>query len=131
VREERARARGLMERLGVHPAHPEHVMTTFSGGNQQKIVMAKWLQDRPRLLVLNEPTAGVDLAAKADIHARVRAMSRELGFGVLLISSDFDEVADLSDRVYVLRRKLLVEEVPRSRATPNRLVALAYGGIEI
>jgi ribose transport system ATP-binding protein len=93
--------------------------------------MAKWLQDRPRLLVLNEPTAGVDLAAKADIHARVRAMSRELGFGVLLISSDFDEVADLSDRVYVLRRKLLVEEVPRSRATPNRLVALAYGGIEI
>ena len=128
--EERRQARGLMERLGVYPPRPEQAMTTFSGGNQQKVVLAKWFRERPRLLVLNEPTAGVDLAAKADIHARLREMCDEIGCGVLLISSDFSEVAEFVDRVYVMRRKLLVEEATGSDANADRLVALAYGGTE-
>jgi ABC-type sugar transport system ATPase subunit len=73
----------------------------------------------------------VDLAAKADIHTRLRQMSQEMGFGILLISSDFSEVADLADRVYVMRRKHVVAEVSGTRATANELVSLAYGGIEI
>ena len=128
--EERRQARGLMERLGVYPPRPEQAMTTFSGGNQQKVVLAKWFRERPRLLVLNEPTAGVDLAAKADIHARLREMCDEIGCGVLLISSDFSEIAEFVDRVYVMRRKLLVEEATGSDANADRLVALAYGGTE-
>jgi ABC-type sugar transport system ATPase subunit len=120
-----------MSRLGVYPLLPEHAMSTFSGGNQQKVVLAKWLRLQPRLLVLNEPTAGVDLAAKRDIHERLREMTGELGCAVLLISSDFAEVADVADRVYVMRRKLLVDEVDRSQSSADRLVALAYGGIKI
>ena len=128
---ERRLARELMERLGVYPLFPEHAMSTFSGGNQQKVVLAKWMRRGPRLLVLNEPTAGVDLGAKADIHERLRVMCAELGCGVLLISSDFGEIADVADRAYVMRRKLLVDEVDQSHLTADRLVSLAYGGIEV
>jgi ABC-type sugar transport system ATPase subunit len=128
---ERRLALELMSRLGVYPLLAEHAMSTFSGGNQQKVVLAKWLQLQPRLLVLNEPTAGVDLAAKQDIHKRLRAMTAELGCAVLMISTDFAEVADVADRVYVMRRKLLVDEVDRSQSSADRLVALAYGGIKV
>jgi ABC-type sugar transport system ATPase subunit len=131
TRHERRAAVSLVERLDVYPALPEQTISAFSGGNQQKVVLAKWLRNRPKLLVLNDPTAGVDLAAKADIHNRLRQMSEEMGFGILLISADFSEVADLADRVYVMRRKHIVAEVSRSRATANELVSLAYGGIEI
>jgi ribose transport system ATP-binding protein len=129
-RRERRRAGELMRRFGVYPVHPEHELTTFSGGNQQKIVLAKWLQDEVRLLILNEPTAGVDLAAKADIHARIREACRDRSFGVLLISSDFSEVSELADRVYVMRRKLLVQETGGLDASADRLVSLAYGGAD-
>jgi ABC-type sugar transport system ATPase subunit len=128
---ERRQACELMQRLGVYPLFPEHAMSTFSGGNQQKVVLAKWIRQAPRLLVLNEPTAGVDLGAKADIHERLRAMCDELGCGVLLISSDFGEIADVADRAYVMRRKLLVDEVDKSHLTADRLVSLAYGGITV
>jgi ribose transport system ATP-binding protein len=128
---ERREARELMDRLGTYPLYPEHAMSTFSGGNQQKVVLAKWMRLRPRLLVLNEPTAGVDLGAKADIHERLRIMCAELGCGVLLISSDFGEIADVADRAYVMRRKLLVDEVDQSHLTADRLVSLAYGGVKV
>jgi ABC-type sugar transport system ATPase subunit len=128
---ERRRSTALMERFGVYPPDPDRQVSTFSGGNQQKIVLAKWLRRPVRLLVLNEPTAGVDLAAKADIHDRLREACRAEGFGVLLISSDFTEVSELADRIYVLRRKLLVEETGGVQATPDRLVSLAYGGVDL
>jgi ABC-type sugar transport system ATPase subunit len=131
VAAERRLARELMDRLGVYPLLPEHAMSTFSGGNQQKVVLAKWLRREPRLLVLNEPTAGVDLGAKAEIHERLRVMCGELGCGVLLVSSDFGEVADVADRVYVMRRKLVVGELEQSQSTADRLVSLAYGGIKV
>ncbi|MFD7446636.1 sugar ABC transporter ATP-binding protein [Streptomyces sp. NPDC059909] len=130
IRQERRRSAKLIETMGVYPALPEQPISAFSGGNQQKAVLAKWLRDEPRLLVLNDPTAGVDLAAKADIHARLRAMATKLGIGVLLISSDFSEVAELSDRVYVMRRGSVVAEVDAQRTTAGELVTLAYGGAQ-
>jgi ABC-type sugar transport system ATPase subunit len=129
-RQEQNAAIKLIEQLDVYPALPEQTISAFSGGNQQKIVLAKWLRNRPKLLILNEPTAGVDLSAKAQIHVRLRQMSAELSCGVLLISTDFGEVADLADRVYVMRRKQIVAEVPGDRATASQLVSLAYGGTE-
>jgi ABC-type sugar transport system ATPase subunit len=128
---ERDRAHELMKRVGVQPPNPEHIISTFSGGNQQKIVLAKWFDQNPALIVLNEPTAGVDLAAKADIHARVREMCAEQSLAVLLISSDFSEVADYADRIYVMRHKVLVEEVAGAESTAEHLVALAYGGVSV
>jgi ribose transport system ATP-binding protein len=124
---ERRRTAELMELFDVRPNDPEREIGTFSGGNQQKIVLAKWLAKSPKVLILNEPTAGVDLAAKADIHARLRSASETHGFGVLLISTDFTEVAESSHRVYVMHRKQIVDEVDAEQASPERLVELAYG----
>ncbi|GAA4537134.1 sugar ABC transporter ATP-binding protein [Pseudonocardia xishanensis] len=127
-RRERRRAVELVTAMGVYPPLPERPITAFSGGNQQKAVLAKWLRTEPRLLVLNDPTAGVDLAAKADIHRRLRAMVTERGLGVLLISSDFTEVAELADRVHVMHRGLVAGEVDGRLTGPGELVTLAYGG---
>jgi ribose transport system ATP-binding protein len=131
ARDERRRSRELMREFGVQPSDPERAMTTFSGGNQQKVVLAKWLERRPRLLVLNEPTAGVDLGAKAEIHRLVAAACAERGLGVLLISSDFAEVSELADRVYVMYRRRVFAEIGAEQATADRLVALAYGRNEL
>jgi ribose transport system ATP-binding protein len=120
---ERTAARAAMRRFHVHPGEPDAEVTSFSGGNQQKILLAKWLLRRPRLAILNEPTAGVDLRAKADIHQLVR----DSGGAVLVISSDFAEVAQVCDRVHVMRRGRIVAELSREDATAHRLVALAYG----
>lgn len=118
----------LMQAAGVYPPLPNQALSAFSGGNQQKAVLARALREAPQLLVLNEPTAGVDLAGKAEIHTLVRQRAQDSGIGVLLISSDFSEVAELADRIYVMHRKKVVAEVSRDFATANHLVALAYGG---
>ena len=127
---ERRRARQLLEDFAVHPPEPDRLVTTFSGGNQQKVVMAKWLDREPRLLVLNDPTAGVDVGSKAEIHAMVAQACADRGLAVLLISSDFDEVAAVADRTYVMFRGRLIAEVPSSETTPDHLISLAYGRVE-
>lgn len=126
-RAERKRANGLLEQFGVDPRDPERDISTLSGGNQQKVVVAKWCETNPRLLVLNEPTAGVDLGAKAEIHSHIRRMCETEGCGVLLISTDFSEVAELADRVYVMHRRHMFEEIDGPDVTAHRLVTLAYG----
>jgi ribose transport system ATP-binding protein len=90
-----------MDRLGVHPPDPQRPVSSFSGGNQQKIVLAKWLQSRPRVLVLDEPTQGVDAGAKREILALINHNAAE-GAGVLFCSSDHEEVAHVCHRVLVL-----------------------------
>lgn len=127
VARERRAAAEIMEDLGVRPNAPEHLMSTFSGGNQQKVVLGSWIKRRPDLLVLNEPTAGVDLGAKAEIHAHIARGCERDGFGVLLISSDFNEIVELADRIYVMHRQCIVAEVDGATATADQLVSLAYG----
>lgn len=127
IRSERAAAAALMRRFLAVPTEPERPMSTFSGGNQQKAVIAKWWNTQPKLLILNEPTAGVDLGAKADIHALLRRYSEEQGLGVLLVSSDFGEIADVADRVYVMRHGRIITHVDSAECDARQLVALAYG----
>ena len=88
----------------------------LSGGNQQKVVLAKWLAARCRVLILDEPTRGVDVGAKAEIHALIDALAAE-GNAVLLISSELPEIMRLSTRVLVLREGRLVGELPRAEVT--------------
>ncbi len=126
-RQERREAQRLMRELGVYPAETEHAVATFSGGNQQKIVLAKWLAGAPRLLVLNEPTAGVDLHAKAEIHRHIATACQQDAFGALLISSDFKEISELADRVYVMHRRVVCAELGGADASPERLITAAYG----
>jgi ribose transport system ATP-binding protein len=117
-----------LREVSVRPAEPELPIVNLSGGNQQKVVMARWLVGPARLLVLEEPTFGVDVGAKAEIY-RLLAAALQGGRGVLLISSDFEEVAGLCHRALVLDRGRIVAEVPRQELTVARLTALAAGAV--
>ena len=120
-RAERAETSEWMRTVGLRPAKPEQLLKLFSGGNQQKVVLAKWLRVRPRVLLLDEPTQGVDVGAKAAIYELVLA-ARRGGTGVLLCSSDTKELVSLCDRVLVLREGRVVSEIPRASLTEERLV---------
>ncbi|HEV2637654.1 MAG TPA: sugar ABC transporter ATP-binding protein [Actinocrinis sp.] len=120
-RAERAETRTWMQTVGLRPPDPEQPLKQFSGGNQQKVVLAKWLRVRPRVLLLDEPTQGVDVGAKAAIYDLVLAARRE-GAGILVCSSDPKELVTLCDRVLVLREGRVVSEVPRAGLTEERLV---------
>ncbi|WP_430727594.1 sugar ABC transporter ATP-binding protein [Streptomyces virginiae] len=109
-RRERAEARALIERFSVHPRDSEVPIATLSGGNQQKVVVGRWLRGNLRLLILEEPTASVDVGAKAAIH-RILDEAVAAGLAVLLISTDFEEVADLCHRALVFGRGAVVAEL--------------------
>jgi ABC-type sugar transport system ATPase subunit/ribose/xylose/arabinose/galactoside ABC-type transport system permease subunit len=120
-RAERAEARSWMATVGLRPPNPEQRLKLLSGGNQQKIVLAKWLRVRPRVLLLDEPTQGVDVGAKAAIYELILAARRD-GAGVLLCSSDTKELVSLCDRVLVLREGRVASEISRESLTEARLV---------
>jgi ribose transport system ATP-binding protein len=120
-RAERAETRSWMATVGLRPPHPEQRLKLFSGGNQQKVVLAKWLRVRPRVLLLDDPTQGVDVGAKAAIYELILAARRD-GAGVLLCSSDTKELVSLCDRVLVLREGRVASEIPRASLTEERLV---------
>ncbi|MGW6783089.1 sugar ABC transporter ATP-binding protein [Streptomyces sp. NPDC054987] len=109
-RRERAEARALIERFQVHPRDSEVPIATLSGGNQQKVVVGRWLRGNLRLLILEEPTAGVDVGAKAAIH-RILDEAVAAGLAVLLVSTDFDEVADLCHRALVFGRGAVLADL--------------------
>jgi ABC-type sugar transport system ATPase subunit len=99
---------------------------TLSGGNQQKVVLAKWLLAKPAILFLDEPTRGIDIGAKQEIYAQISALSRT-GLAIVLVSSELPEVLGLSDRVLVLHEGKLTGEFSRASATPEAVMACATG----
>ncbi|WP_406120678.1 sugar ABC transporter ATP-binding protein [Streptomyces canus] len=109
-RSERARAAALIERFAVRPRDTETPIATLSGGNQQKVMIGRWLRSDMRLLILEEPTASVDVGAKASIH-RLLQEALEAGLAVLLLSTDFDEVASLCRRTLVFVRGTVTAEL--------------------
>ena len=128
-REERSRVRAVMDRFDVRPRDHEREVGTLSGGNQQKSILARWLEAESGLLVLEEPTFGVDVGARAEIY-RILAEYVAQGNAVLLVSSDFEEVAGISNRALVFRRGRVVAEVPREDLSIVRLTELATGAVE-
>ena len=123
---ERAVAREQLERLQVRASALETESMTLSGGNQQKIVLAKWLAARSNILILDEPTRGVDVGAKTELHAWIDRMAAE-GAAVLLISSELPELLNLSRRILVLRGGRLVGELSREQADQDALMRLMAG----
>lgn len=117
----RARSAELMERLDVRPRDDERLVRHLSGGNQQKVLLGRWLATAPRVLIADEPTRGVDVMAKARIHAHLDELARQ-GVGVILISSDLLEVIGLSDRVAVFRAGRLVTVLDRGQATEEAVM---------
>jgi ribose transport system ATP-binding protein len=111
---------------GVRCQSPQMPVALLSGGNQQKVVLARWLTGRPRLLLLDEPTQGVDVGARAEIHRQVRAAASR-GCGVIVASSDADELLDLSDRVLVLREGKVAVSAGRDEVDRHWLAQRVFG----
>ena len=126
-RAERAAAARDIAALRITPASPLAAVATLSGGNQQKVAIARWLATSPSVLILDEPTQGVDVRAKGEIHRMVRQLA-EQGLAVLLISSDLPELLALSDRVAVMRTGTIVGTLAREAASRQAVLALALGG---
>ena len=124
---EKAVVTDLMQRLAVKAAGPDVAANTLSGGNQQKLSLGKWLATKPRVLLLDEPTRGVDVGAKAELYRLIRRLARD-GMATLVISSDLPEILALSDRILVMREGRLAGEMPRAGATEEKILALALPG---
>ncbi|MEI7837737.1 MAG: sugar ABC transporter ATP-binding protein, partial [Planctomycetota bacterium] len=123
---ERRLAQRFFDRLQVRAPSVETTVMGLSGGNQQKIVMARWLAAQPKVLIVDEPTRGVDVGAKAEIHALIDQLAQQ-GAGVLLISSELPEVLNLSTRILVMRQGRLVGDLPRHGTTQETLMRLMAG----
>jgi ribose transport system ATP-binding protein len=121
----RADARALMGQYGIKAASERAPLRALSGGNQQKVVMARWLRSSPRLLLLDEPTHGVDVGARADIYRLVRDAVAD-GAAALVVTSDLEEMAHVVDRAIVLRGGRALHHVARHQLTPERLTELSY-----
>ena len=92
----------------------DQLVGALSGGNQQKVVLAKWLASKPRVLILDEPTRGIDIGAKVEVHRIISELAAS-GLGIILISSDLPEVLAMSDRILVLHEGRITAEIPRDR----------------
>ncbi|MBB5780867.1 ATP-binding cassette domain-containing protein [Nonomuraea jabiensis] len=112
----------FMRRLRIKAASPHQLVSELSGGNQQKVLLARWLAVRPKVLLLDEPTRGIDVGAKAEVQALIDELAEE-GLGVLLISSDLEELVEGADRILVLREGAVVGELSGEEVTEERIMA--------
>jgi len=125
---EESLAQRMCERFKVRTPSTTQVVGNLSGGNQQKVVLAKWLTRTPRLLILDEPTRGIDVGAKSEIYALMDELANA-GAAVLMISSDLEEILGMSDRVLVMHQGALAGELQRSELSEEAIMNLATGGV--
>jgi D-xylose transport system ATP-binding protein len=127
---ESAAAGGAMKSLRVKARSPLTVANTLSGGNQQKVVLGKWLLTNPKILFLDEPTRGIDVGAKQEIYAEINKLAKE-GLAIVMVSSELPEVLGLADRILVLHEGKLTGEFTRAEATPEKVMIAATGETKV
>jgi rhamnose transport system ATP-binding protein len=116
----------MRDRLRIKTPSVESEVRGLSGGNQQKVVLAKWLATQPKLLIVDEPTRGVDVGAKSEVHRTLSQLAKE-GMAIIMISSDLPEVIGMADRVLVMHEGKLTAELARSEATEEAIMFAATG----
>jgi L-arabinose transport system ATP-binding protein len=121
---ERQNASEYVTRLHVRTPSLDQEVGKLSGGNQQKVVLARWLAAKPKVLILDEPTRGIDVGAKAEIYRLIDDLANQ-GLGVMFISSELTEILGLSDRIYVMQNGRIAGELPGPGATEEAVLALA------
>lgn len=124
----KALSASLIKRFAVKVAHPNRPVRLLSGGNQQKVVIAKWLGTDPDILILDEPTAGVDIGTKSEILDMIRELA-SAGKAVIVISSEYPELLAVSDRVLVLKDGSIIRDIPRSEIADEEYLQLAVQGV--
>ena len=116
-----------IEKFGIKTPTGETVIENLSGGNQQKVVMGRWMEINPRLLILNDPTRGVDVGAKSEIYKIIDELCRA-GTAIIMISSDMSELLSMSDRVAAMSEGRICGELSRQEVTQEKLMELVVGG---
>ncbi|MEX1056823.1 MAG: ATP-binding cassette domain-containing protein, partial [Natronospirillum sp.] len=101
----------------------------LSGGNQQKVVIAKWLATQPKVIILDEPTKGIDIGSKSAVHEFMSELVQQ-GLAVIMVSSELPEVMGMADRIIVMNEGLIVREFTRAEATAEAVVSAATGGVQ-
>jgi rhamnose transport system ATP-binding protein len=117
-----------LDRMKLRFRSYDQPIKTLSGGNQQKVVIAKWLATKPRLLILDEPTQGVDVQTKAEVHSLIADLAKN-GMAIILISSELPELLGMSDRILVLREGRVMDGMERAAATPERVLKAATDAV--
>jgi rhamnose transport system ATP-binding protein len=120
-------AREYVQRFAIKTPSILSPVSTLSGGNQQKVALSRWLATKPSVLILDEPTQGIDVGAKAEIHSLIGELASE-GMAILMISSDLPEVLGMSDRIAVMHAGTIVGVVDGSEATQQEIISLALSG---
>jgi ribose transport system ATP-binding protein len=123
---EKALVGDFIKSLRIRTPHMEQRVSALSGGNQQKVVLARWLATHPKVLILDEPTRGIDVGAKAEVHALIARLAEE-GVAILMISSELPEILGMSHRILVMRNGRIVADIPRVDATEEAILAAATG----
>ena len=126
---EQERASKAISTLNIKPANPNHLVGNLSGGNQQKVVVGKWLIRDLKLLIVDEPTVGVDIGAKEEMYQTIERLSSE-GVAVIVVSSDLPELTRLSDRIIVLRKGRIIKEFTEGVVTEEQVLRAASGIVE-
>jgi rhamnose transport system ATP-binding protein len=126
TRAEEATANHYKERLSIRAPSIHHPVAMLSGGNQQKVMLSKWLNTKPQILILDEPTRGIDVAAKAEVHQLINDLAAQ-GLGLILISSDMPEILAMSDRILVMREGRQMSIFTRKEANQETILAAAMG----
>ena len=124
---ERVLANGAIRQLSIRATGPDQITNKLSGGNQQKVVVSKWLASNPKLLIMDEPTRGIDVGAKAEIHRLMSRLAAEDGLAILMISSELPEILAMSDRILVMREGRLVGKFSREEATQEMIAHAMMG----
>lgn len=120
-------SREFGQKLQIKTSCWNEAVENLSGGNQQKVVIAKWLATQPDVIILDEPTKGIDIGSKAAVHQFISELA-QAGLAVIMVSSELPEILGMSDRVFVMHEGLMVGELDREVATPERVVSMATGG---
>jgi ABC-type sugar transport system ATPase subunit len=126
ARRERNLAELYVQDLAIRTPSVDQNAMYLSGGNQQRVVIAKWLATKPKILIVDEPTRGVDIGAKAELHALLRDLAAD-GMAILMISSDMPEVLAVSDRILVMHQGSLAGELSAENATQEAVMSFAMG----
>ncbi len=115
------------QKLNIKTANLEQRISNLSGGNQQKAILARWMIQKPKVLILDEPCRGVDVGAKTDIYSQITEMAKQ-GTAIIMISSEIDEIVGMSDRVIVMHEGKISGELSREEINPDNIINLAFGG---
>lgn len=119
-------SRGAIKKLDIRPTDPEMKVSVMSGGNQQKVVLAKWLQRDLKILIVDEPTAGIDVGAKDEIYKILEDLAAQ-GVLIILVSSDLRELIRLSTRILVMRKGGIIREFREGNVSQDDVLAAASG----